>query len=87
MLKKFVFFERHDRHDLFKLGDSDPKMLIQYFSHGYLLITPSRLLSHERRLGGLMSFSSAYPLREKWADKFESGIGGTLKERFLGLFT
>jgi hypothetical protein len=34
-----------------------------------------------------MSFSSAYALREKWANEFELGIGGTLQERLLGLFT
>ena len=41
---------------------------------------------HEDERRGGMSFSSAYALREKWADEFESGIGGTLQERLLGLF-
>ena len=42
---------------------------------------------HEDEQRGGMSFSSAYALRQKWADEFESGIGGTLQERLLGLFT
>ena len=42
---------------------------------------------HEDERRGGMSFSSAYALREKWADEFESAIGGTLQERLLGLFT
>ena len=45
---------------------------------------------HEDEQRGCMSFSSAdsaHALREKWADEFESAIGGTLQERLLGLFT
>ena len=42
---------------------------------------------HEDERRGGMSFSSAYALREKWANEFESGIGGTLQERLLGLST
>lgn len=42
---------------------------------------------HEDEQRGGMSFSSAYALRQSWADEFEAGIGGTLQERLLGLFT
>ncbi|KAF8150795.1 acyltransferase ChoActase/COT/CPT [Crassisporium funariophilum] len=41
------------------------------------------LLEDERRGG--MSYASSYALREKWANEFESGIGGTLQERLLAL--
>ena len=34
-----------------------------------------------------MSFSSAYALHEKWANEFESGIGGTLQGHLLSLST
>ena len=43
-------------------------------------------LREDERRGG-MSFSSAYALRQKWANEFESGIGSTLQERLLGLST
>lgn len=48
----------------------------------YLQSLEPFLLDAERRGG--MSFSSAYALRRKWADEFESGIGKVLQERLVG---
>ncbi|KDR78870.1 hypothetical protein GALMADRAFT_244504, partial [Galerina marginata CBS 339.88] len=41
-------------------------------------------LREDESRGG-MSFVSAYALREKWANDFETGIGSTLQERLLAL--
>jgi len=40
-------------------------------------------LREDESRGG-MSYSSAFTLRQKWANEFESGIGKTLQERLLG---
>jgi hypothetical protein len=48
----------------------------------YLLSLEPFLLDAERRGG--MSFSSAYALRRKWVDEFESGIGTVLQDRLVG---
>ncbi|KAF8969174.1 acyltransferase ChoActase/COT/CPT [Flammula alnicola] len=49
----------------------------------YLTSLEPFLLEDESHGG--MSFSSAYALREKWANEFESGIGHTLQERLVAL--
>jgi len=48
----------------------------------YLTSLKPFLLEDERTGGS--SFDSAYALREKWADDFESGIGKVLQERLVG---
>ncbi|KIK10045.1 hypothetical protein K443DRAFT_47 [Laccaria amethystina LaAM-08-1] len=49
----------------------------------YLTSVEPFLLEDELRGG--MSFNSAYALRKKWADEFESGIGAVLQERLVAL--
>jgi len=48
----------------------------------YLQSLEPFLLEDERRGG--TSFTSAYALRRKWADEFETGIGKILQERLIG---
>lgn len=48
----------------------------------YLRSIEPFLLEDEKQGG--MSFASAYALRRKWANEFESGIGRILQERLVG---
>ena len=48
----------------------------------YLRSLEPFLLEDEARGG--KPYTSAYALRQKWADDFEAGIGKTLQERLVG---